>query len=143
MPLTPAARPSRPSSQLIALVIPTNQITVTKRLNQFGRVSERLLSKGRVIEPIFTPWLQTTVATAICRASRGSGGNWNRSSLKPTAKKATPPSKVLQINWSRLAGKLPKPPSCQVIKRARQNPSTMPMPPRRTIGSLCCLRGSG
>ena len=42
MPLTPAAKPSSPSSQLIALVIPTSHTTVASRLNQAGSINRAL-----------------------------------------------------------------------------------------------------
>ena len=57
----------------MALVMPTSQITVAIKLSQSGKVSERLLSNGRVMVPIFTPWLQTPIATPIWSASRAWG----------------------------------------------------------------------
>ena len=127
----------------MALVMPTNQITVAIRLSQSGSVSEIALSNGSVIVPIFTPCDHTAEATAICRASRGMGGNCSRSSLRPMAKKANEPKRLLQIRTSRLAGMTPKPPASQVMNKASEKPSTMPTPPSRTIGVRCCLRGSG
>ena len=69
MPATPAAKPSRPSSQLMALVMPTSQITVASRLNGSGKTSAAsgLIcrnSSGKSIAPIRTPWLQAHTATA-------------------------------------------------------------------------------
>ena len=59
MPLTPAARPSKPSSQLMALVIPTSQINVAIKLRPAGRGIEPVLEpsrpKGRSMAPMRTP----------------------------------------------------------------------------------------
>ena len=147
MPLTPAARPSRPSSQLMALVMPTSQITVARRLNQSGRVSSAGASaappKGNSMLPMRTPSDHTARDTASCRASRGKGGRANRSSARPMEKKQRQPARVVQIRRSLLGSSSAKPPSSQVRARATLNPSTMPTPPRRTIGRVCCLRASG
>ena len=69
MPLTPAAKPSRPSSQLIALVIPTSHTTVASRLNQSGSTNRALgwwpmKPRGNSMLPIRTPSPQATAETA-------------------------------------------------------------------------------
>ena len=88
MPATPAARPSRPSSQLMALVIPTSQTTVASRLRLSGRAigPAEAVNQGRSIAPIRTPWLHTAQATATCPASRGQGERAKRSSARPIRK---------------------------------------------------------
>ena len=146
MPLTPAASPSSPSSQLMALVMPTSQITVASALKGPGRSSSRSVpssGKGRSMLPMRTPCCQTAIATATCPASRGSGGRANRSSARPITKKQRAPANVVQISWSLSGGSWANPPNDQVRARARLKPATMPIPPRRTIGRLCCLRASG
>ena len=73
IPATPAAKPSSPSSQLIALVMPTSQITVAIRLTKPGSTtaSAVLEAQGKSMAPILTPWDQTTMATATWPARRG------------------------------------------------------------------------
>ena len=67
MATMPAASPSRPSNQLIALVMPTTQIIVLKRLNESGKTSKELLSPshGSSIAPIRKPCAHIARPTAI------------------------------------------------------------------------------
>ena len=147
MPLTPAAKPSRPSSQLIALVIPTSHTTVASRLNQAGSINRALgwpmKPRGNSMLPMRTPSPQTTAETASCPAKRGSGGKAKRSSAKPMKKKHRAPAKVVQINWSLVVGSWAKPPRLQTRPNDRLKASTIPTPPSRTMGVVCCLRASG
>ena len=100
IPATPAARPSSPSSQLIALVMPTSQITVAIRLTKPGSTtaSAVLEAQGKSMAPILTPWDQTTMATATWPARRGQGDREKRSSAKPMMKKHREPASVVQIS---------------------------------------------
>ena len=131
----------------MALVIPTNQITVASRLSQSGNGRSRSepphQPMGISMLPMRTPSFQATIEMANWPAKRGRGGRAKRSSASPIKKKQRAPARVVQISWSFSAGRLANPPKAQTRPRAALKAITMPTPPSRTIGAVCCLRASG
>ena len=50
---------------------------------------------------------------------------------------------VVHMSLSLAGASNSNPPKNQVIESERQNPKTIAIPPRRTIGALCCFLESG
>lgn len=99
MPPTPAANPSSPSIQLMALVMPTSHNIVTSKLKPVENCST--WPPGyRSTALMRTPASHAMVATRSCTQRRGSGGSEKRSSTRPMQKNASDPPMAVQISIS-------------------------------------------
>ena len=135
--VTPAASPSKPSSQLIAFAIPANQTIVIGKLNQPNLT---MPMNGMEIKSILTPTFHAAAATANWAISRGKGGKLNKSSAKPIKKKAAPPIVTPQTSYSLAGGKIPNHPTPHTSSKAVRLPKKIATPPTRTTGVVCILR---
>lgn len=147
METTPAAKPSKPSIQLIALVTPTSQITVNRKPRKLGSNkigwSSWLEIKAKSIELISRPFEQAQKAKIIWNKSLTKGDNENTSSKSPIKKE----EKLNIITVRKTGLKLIK--LLLISKRKNKDESTkmkpvnIAKPPTLASGVWCIFLWSG
>ena len=141
MPTIPAASPSRPSTRLTALAIPTTHNTVSTGIRSAERTTV-VPANGNRKNSMLIPKRYRMVPARIWPDILAGGDISRRSSAIPTAKITDAP-KTRPMGSDEPRNRVLRPGSCDATTMAASRPRNMAAPPTVAVGRSCTRRSSG